>query len=136
MIYFFKKYEEIIRYLIIGGLTTIVSMILFYIPINTFLDGNIQIELQIANVISWVGSVLFAYITNRKYVFKIKNKSNFLEFSKFLESRLLTLFLDMFVMFIFTSFLLINYNFAKIVSMILVVIFNYILSKVFVFNKK
>ena len=113
MIYFFKKYEEIIRYLIIGGLTTIVSMILFYIPINTFLDGNIQIELQIANVISWVGSVLFAYITNRKYVFKIKNKSNFLEFSKFLESRLLTLFLDMFVMFIFTSFLLINYNFAK-----------------------
>lgn len=136
MIYFFKKYEEIIRYLIIGGLTTIVSMILFYIPINTFLDGNIQIELQIANVISWVGSVLFAYITNRKYVFKIKNKSNFLEFFKFLESRLLTLFLDMFIMFIFTSFLLINYNFAKIVSMILVVIFNYILSKVFVFNKK
>lgn len=136
MIKLLKKYEEIIRYLIIGVLTTIVSMILFYIPINTFLDGNIQLELQIANIISWIGSVLFAYITNRKYVFKVKGKSTFIEFLKFIESRVITLFLDMFVMYISTSLLLVNYNFAKIVSMILVVIFNYILSKIFVFKKK
>ena len=136
MLKLFKKYEEVIRYLIVGGLTTGFSMILFYVPINTFLDGNNQIELQIANIISWIGGVLFAYITNRKYVFMVKEKNNLLEFIKFVGSRVTTLLLDMFVMFVFTSLLLINYNIAKIVSMVLVIILNYILSKLFVFKKK
>ena len=69
----YKKHKEIINYVIVGGLTTIVSMVLFYGSTWTFLDGNNAFQLQIANVISWVGSVLFSYVANRIFVFESKN---------------------------------------------------------------
>ena len=75
----FYKYEEIISYLIVGGLTTMVSLITYYLLVYTILDPNIGIELQIANIVSWIFSVTFAYFTNRKYVFKSKNKISFKE---------------------------------------------------------
>ena len=70
------KYEEVIRYLIIGVLTTIVSLATYYILTFTVLDPKVSIQLQITNVISWIVSVTFAYFTNRKYVFKLKEKKN------------------------------------------------------------
>ena len=70
-----RKYEEVIRYLIVGVMTTIVSVIVFYGSTWTFLDGNDAIQLQIANVLSWALSVLFAYGMNRKHVFKSTNEN-------------------------------------------------------------
>lgn len=132
----YKKYKEIINYLIVGGLTTVVSMAIFYGSTWTFLDGNDAFELQVANVLSWVGAVLFSYFANRVFVFESKEKNIFKELMAFLSSRVVTLLLDMGTMFVLSTLLHINYNFSKIVAMVLVTVGNYVISKVFVFKKK
>ena len=131
----YKKYKEIINYLIVGGFTTIVSMGIFYGSTLTFLDGNDAIELQIANVLAWIGSVTFAYITNRIFVFESKNPNIFKEVISFVSSRVITLLMDMGTMFVLSTLLHINYNFSKIVASVLVVVGNYVISKIFVFKK-
>ena len=68
----FNKYRDIIMYLIFGVLTTVISLIVFYVLTKTILNANDKIELQIANIISWIAGVTFAYITNSKYVFNGK----------------------------------------------------------------
>ena len=65
--------REIISYLIVGILTTIVSLAVYYGCVATFLNPNDAVQLQAANVISWIASVTFAYFTNRKFVFQSKN---------------------------------------------------------------
>lgn len=132
----YKKYKEIINYLIVGGLTTVVSMAIFYGSTWTFLDGNDAFELQVANVLSWIGAVIFSYFANRVFVFESKEKNILKEFSAFVSSRVLTLLLDMGTMFVLSTLLHINYNFSKIVAMVLVTVGNYVISKVFVFKKK
>lgn len=132
----YKKYEEIINYLIVGVLTTIVSLATYFICTETFLDPTKKIELQIANIISWVFAVAFAYFTNRKFVFKSKNKNMLKEASSFVGSRILSLLMDMFTMFIIVSVLHLNDKIGKLVSQVIVTIANYILSKLFVFKKK
>ena len=132
----YKKHKEIINYLIVGGLTTIISMALFYGSTWTFLDGNNPIQLQIANVLSWTGAVIFSYFANRIFVFESKEKNILKEFLAFVSSRVLTLLLDMGTMFILSTLLQINYTISKIVAMVLVTVGNYVISKVFVFKKK
>ena len=130
------KHEEVLSYLIFGVLTTIVSLLIYYALVLTILNPNKAVELQIANIISWIGSVLFAYVTNRKYVFKSKNKNIFKEITSFYSGRIITLLLDMGVMFIFVTLLHGNDKVFKLVSQVLVVIGNYIISKLLVFKNK
>ncbi len=131
----YKAHKEIIRYLIVGGLTTVVSMVLYYGSIWTFLDAKDPIELQIANVLSWIGAVLFAYVTNRIFVFESKSTSVFKEFTSFVGSRVLTLLLDMGTMYVLVTVLAVNENISKIFAMVLVTVGNYVISKIFVFKK-
>ena len=132
----YLKYKEIINYLIFGVLTTIVSLATYYILTSTIINPNNGIELQIANIISWILSVSFAYITNRKYVFNSKSKNILSECSKFFTSRIVTLLLDILIMFIGVTLLKYNDKIVKIISQVLIIIGNYILSKIFVFNNK
>lgn len=132
----YKKYEEIINYLIIGVLTTIISLISYYICVSTILDPNNAFELQLANVISWILSILFAYITNRIFVFKSKDKNKLKELLSFIGSRIVTLLLDMFIMFSMVTCIGINDKISKFIAQTIVIVLNYILSKVFVFKKK
>lgn len=131
----YKQYEEIINYLIVGVLTTIVSLATYFICTKTFLNPSDKIELQIANIISWILAVTFAYFTNRKYVFKSKNKNMIKEASSFVASRIASLLMDMFTMFIIVSVLHFNDLIGKAVSQVIVTIANYILSKLIVFKK-
>ena len=131
----YKNYEEIINYLIVGGLTTIVSLITYYACVLTFLNPKSAIELQIANIISWIISVSFAYITNRLFVFKSKSKNILKEISTFISARIITLFLDMLIMFLMVTCMGINDKISKIVVQVVVIILNYIFSKLFVFKK-
>lgn len=131
-----KKYEEIIRYLIVGVLTTVVSLITYYICVFTFLDPKVALELQIANIISWICSVAFAYITNRIFVFKSKSNKLLKEISSFVSSRIVTLLLDMGMMFLMVTLLNMNDKISKIIVQVVVIILNYVLSKIFVFKKK
>lgn len=131
----YLKYKEIINYLIFGILTTIVSLLTYYILVFTILNPNNAIELQIANIISWITCVTFAYITNRKYVFNSKDKKITKEIIKFYSSRLTTLFIDMMIMYIFVTKLQFNDKIIKVIVQILIIILNYILSKILVFKK-
>ena len=117
-----NKYCEIISYLIVGVLTTIVSYGVYYVLTISLLNPNDKIELQIANIISWICAVAFAYFTNRKYVFKSKDDNILKESSKFCLSRVFTLLLDMLTMFIMVSTLNINDRVSKLVSQVLIII--------------
>ena len=133
----YKKYEEIIKYLIFGVLTTVVSLVTYYILVYTILDPNKPLELQIANIISWITCVTFAYITNRKYVFKSTNPEVMKEFIAFASGRISTGVMDIVIMFVTVNLFSMDYWIAKIfISSVLVMIANYLLSKLFVFKKK
>jgi len=131
----YSKYKEIYNYLIVGGLTTLVSLIVYYICVLTIFNPNNAIELQISNLFSWILSVLFAYFTNRVFVFKSKEKNLKKEATNFIGSRVLTLLLDMVVMFLLVTMLGFNDKLGKIISQIFVIVGNYIISKLFVFKK-
>lgn len=131
----YQKYEEIIKYVLVGGMTTVVSIVCFYASVWTFLDGNHPLQLQIANIISWIGGVAFAYVTNRTFVFKSENSNIVKEIFSFTGGRVLTLFLDMGLMFLLVTVLGGDYNFSKLVSTVLVMVGNYLISKLLVFKK-
>ena len=130
------KYKEIINYLIFGGLTTIISLVVYYVSTMTIFDVESSLELQLANTISWCAGVLFAYFTNRKFVFNSMNKNKLKEFITFTTSRISTLLLDMFVMFLFVTVLKYNDQIIKLISQILVIVGNYLLSRLIVFRKE
>ena len=130
------KYKELINYLIVGVLTTIVALAVYYICVLTFLDPNNKIELQIANILQWIAGVTFAYFTNRKYVFESKEENKIKEASEFVLSRLITLFMDMFIMWFGVSVMHGNDKILKLVSQVVITIANYVFSKLFVFRKK
>lgn len=131
----FNKYKEVIMYLIFGVLTTIVSLVSYYLLTITILNPESGIQLQIANVLSWIISVAFAYVTNRKYVFESKSKEFVKEISSFVGGRVATLLMDMVIMFIFVTLLHLNDKVFKLVSQVVVIVANYIISKIFVFKK-
>ena len=131
----YKKHEEIINYLIVGGLTTVVSLASYYLCVLTILNPNNALELQIANIISWICAVTFAYITNRKFVFKSKNKDIKKEVISFTSSRIVTLLMDMAIMWLMVTLMHFNDKIAKLVVQVVVTIGNYLLSKLFVFKK-
>ena len=129
-----SKKKEIILYLIFGILTTVVSLSTYYLCTITFLNPNNAIEIQIANIISWITCVTFAFFTNRKYVFESKEDIK-KEGIKFYISRLSALLIDVVMIFIFVSLLKINDKIIKLVNQVIIIIFNYIASKLFVFKK-
>ena len=132
----YQKYKEIINYLIFGVLTTVVSLVTYYICVYTILDPDNAVQLQIANVISWIISVAFAYITNRKFVFESKEKNKIKEASKFVTSRIATLIMDMAIMYDGVTALKFNDKIMKLISQVVVIVMNYILSKILVFKKE
>jgi len=155
----YKKYEEIIIYLIVGVLTTIFSWAACFVA-KLFLDSDNDIQNFIINSIGWVAGVLFAYPLNRIWVFKSTNKNIPKEFLGFATSRVSTWILDIVIMWLFVNILpltpilekvlalvsyspdaatlaTINYWFVKIfISAVLVTILNYVFSKVLIFGKK
>lgn len=131
----YRKYEEIINYLIAGVLTTLVSLAVYYGCVLTFLNPADPFELQAANVISWVLAVAFAYGINRSFVFKSKSENRFMEAVRFVGSRVTTLLMDMAVMYVFVTLLGGNDKIGKLISQVVVMAGNYLLSKLFVFKK-
>jgi putative flippase GtrA/UDP-N-acetylglucosamine transferase subunit ALG13 len=128
----YNKYREVLLYLVFGGLTTLINIVAFYIL------RKLSLELQVSNVIAWILSVLFAFITNKLFVFESKNKSkkeNFKEMTSFFGFRVLSLLFDIGFMHLLVSILNIHEMISKILSNILVIILNYIFSKLFIFKK-
>ena len=132
----FIKYEEIIIYLIVGVLTTIVSWGAAWVA-KFFLDDTVVWQNGVINTISWVAGVLFAYPLNRKWVFKSTNPKILSEFMGFAGSRVSTWIMDIVIMYVTVNVFHMDYWIAKIcISAVVVTIANYIFSKLLVFKKK
>ena len=134
----FKKYEEIIVYLIVGVMTTIVSWFCMFF-VNIVIFGNplypTSTQNLILSIVNWTAGVLFAYPTNRKFVFKSKDKNILGEFAKFVASRVSTLILDILLRQVL-GFLGVDVFVTTVISAVLVIIGNYVFSKLLVFRKK
>ena len=127
-----NKRLEILSYLLFGGLTTIVNILTYYIFTNL-----LSFNFEISNVIAWIISVTFAFITNKLFVFENNKKTSiFKQAISFYGFRLLSLFIDMVLMYLFIKILIINDMLAKVVVNVLVIIINYFFSKLFIFGKK
>lgn len=125
-----QKNKEIIMYLVFGVLTTVVNIVVYYIFSNL-----LHMNYLFSNAMAWFLSVLFAYVTNRKYVFGSKNNQIIKEAISFFGSRLATGIMDMMLMWFLVNFNIVNDVVAKVVVNVIVVILNYILSKLVVFKK-
>lgn len=126
----YKKYKEIIHYLIVGVLTTIVSLASYYL-FRLFISNY-----QVCTILSWITAVLFAYVTNKIFVFESKNKNIIKEFSEFVGARIMTLLFEMLFMFVTVELIHINDRIAKLIVQVFITILNYVLSKLFVFKKR
>ena len=131
----YLKYKEIINYLFFGGCTTVVNFISYYIPARVF-----GVDEIISNIIAWCISVLFAYITNKLFVFSSKT-NNFVgilkEMFSFIFARLFTGALcDVGLFALMIDVLGINDIISKITTQILVVVLHYVFSKLIIFKKK
>lgn len=129
-----REKKEILSYLIFGGLTFLVS-VTSYAIFDTVLSMN---EL-IANVLSWILAVSFAYVTNKKWVFDAPthNAQELLkQVSSFFGGRVATLLVEEFILLIFVTLLKFPSIPVKVVAQIIVIVLNYIISKWFIFKNK
>lgn len=130
---FLKKERELILYGIFGVGSTAINIVVFHFC------GYCQLPLIPSNIIAWFFAFLFAFITNKAFVFQSKawtGKTAFREFSSFLAARLFTLVLDTILMCVMVEWLMIGRLISKIVVNIVVIIVNYVISKFFIFYKK
>ena len=133
-----KKYEEIIVYLIVGGITTVISWTVMFL-VSYLAFGNPLHPTAAQNLVlstaNWTAGVASAYPMNRIWVFKSKEANWVKEATKFVGSRISTYVLDLVVRQIFGR-LGVNVYVTTVVSAILVIVGNYVLSKLLVFRKK
>lgn len=131
----YAKYEEIIVYLIVGVVNTIISWAAWFGCAYTFLDAEIVWQNFLLSVISWVVGVITGYFMNRIFVFKSHAPNIWKEFLQFSGGRLSTWALDAVMMILMVNILHIHEGFSKIFVSALVMVGNYIISKFFVFKK-
>lgn len=123
----------ILMYLVMGGITTLINIVSFWLC-----NSLLGINYSVATIIAWVFSVMFAYVSNKMYVFESKNTSGAVlirEVLSFVGFRILSLLMDLLVMYICVSLLKVHPLIAKILANVVVLIANYVFSKVFIFKK-
>ena len=128
---FYRRHRDMLLYLFFGVLTTAISwssFYLFFYPLG--------INELLSNILSWIAAVLFAFLTNRRWVFSQKTGAFVPEMGRFFASRLTTLCLEELIIFLFVTCLAYHAMAVKILGNILILVLNYILSKYFVFIKK
>ena len=134
----YYKNPRVWNYIIVGGLTTLVSIGLKYLLLFTILDASNPFELQLSVILSWIGAVSFAYISNRVFVFDSKSKKIFAEVLSFFGGRVFTLVMEMIIMWFFVTLLGFDTDMwvliITILCQILIMILNYFISKFWVFK--
>ncbi|WP_047982592.1 GtrA family protein [Ornithinibacillus contaminans] len=125
--------RELFWYIVMGILTTLINFVTFYLLLYWW-----KFDFKIATSIAWIVSVLFAYITNKIIVFKSKtfNFGGMLkELLSFYSFRLLSYFIDIGLMIVLINYLHMNESYSKILVNILIIVINYIISKVYIFKR-
>jgi len=130
----YQRYREFILYVLWGTLTTVVNYSIFY------LCGPLLENHYIAvNVLAWIISALFAFWTNKTFVFESKSWKMAValpELGMFMGARLFSLGLETLLLWLCVESALLSVHIAKLLASILVVILNYVFSKVFIFHKE
>jgi putative flippase GtrA len=130
---------ELWNYLIVGGLTTVVGVGSKFLLLKSVFDQTNGLELQLAELTAWIIAVLFAYVTNRIFVFKSHSKNIIKEFISFVSGRVVTQIIQMLIMFIFVTLLALNSDgwvlLFSIICQIMQIVLNYVISKLFIFKK-
>ena len=129
----FRKYADIIAYLFFGVLTTAVNYVV-YLPCYNLLG----LSAAVSNVIAWVGAVAFAYLTNKPFVFKSHDWSAATvipELTRFVGCRVGSGLLETGIIFLTVDCLRFDGNVMKLITSVLVVVLNYVGSKLLVFKK-
>lgn len=128
----YQRYRELINYLFFGVLTTVVNYVTYLVLAPFFTLTTVP------TVVAWILSVLFAYLTNRRYVFcsHTVGKDALKEASGFFMARVMSGVLDVAIMWVFVDLIGFNDLLIKLLSNVVVVVFNYIASKMVVFSKK
>lgn len=130
---FYKKYKEMLLYLFFGGLSFIVS-------ISTYAGFNVGMGINelVANVLSWIITVLFAFLTNRVWVFQSPT-NGVSEFMKqmfaFYSGRVITLIIEEVILLVFITWLGFNSMVIKVIAQVIVILLNYVISKLVIFKK-
>ena len=129
-----NNHRQILLYLVFGGLTTAVNYVVYF-PLFYW----VQLSAALSNIIAWVAAVIFAFITNKPFVFRSHDWSLPVvlpEFGKFVGCRVGSGLLETAVIFLTVDVMHLNGNVIKIVVSVFVVILNYVASKLVVFRKK
>lgn len=129
-----KKYRSFIAYAVFGVFTTVVNIVTYNICYVQMGMSN-----TISNVISWVLAVTFAYLTNKVWVFDSRSWEWSVlvkEVPAFISCRLATGIMDLVIMFVSVDVMKANGMIMKILSNVLVIILNYVFSKLVIFKKK
>ncbi len=125
-----KLDKELVLYVFFGCLTALVNFVVYF-----FFEGVLGINYLISNVIAWFFSVLFAYVTNRIWVFESKSSNILKEMSLFFGGRIFSGVVDTGLMYLFIDILSIGNFISKVTVQVIVVILNYVFSKLIVFKK-
>lgn len=123
--------RETISYIIFGVLTTIINYCVYFLFTIVF-----EINYFIANMVSWIVSVIFAYLTNKFFVFALQNlklDAVLKEMISFISTRVISLIMEIAILYTFVDLIGISDFIVKIFAGFLVIILNYLLSKIFVF---
>lgn len=127
------KYWDILSYLFFGVMTTVVNYAV-YLPIYNFLG----LSAAVSNVIAWVAAVAFAFLTNKPFVFKSHDwsaKTVIPELTKFVSCRIASGAMETLILLLTVDMLGWNGNIWKLITQVLVVVLNYVTSKLVVFKK-
>lgn len=130
---FYLKHKEMLLYLFFGGLT-------FLISVASFAAFNLSMKINelIANVLSWIIAVLFAFFTNRIWVFSSPTNTIAVFLKQmlyFFSGRVVTLILEEVILYIFITKFRFSSIFIKIIAQVAVIVANYVISKLFVFKE-
>lgn len=129
----FRKYREQIAYVFFGGLTTIVNIIVYYLS-----DEGMKLGTVPSTAIAQVAAVLFAYVTNRKFVFHSNARGGgalLREMGSFFACRAVSFFLDIGIMWLTVDIWGWAGMIMKIVSNVIIIVINYVASKLLIFNR-
>lgn len=126
-----KKYREVILYLVLGVCTTLINLAVFWV-----LHSPLKVNELVANVIAWTMAVMFAYLTNRELVFHAGRGSFFKQMVTFYLGRVITLVLEEAALLVFITLLDFNSMAVKLAAQVMVIILNFIISKLIIFKKK
>ena len=133
------KHREILVYLIVGVMTTVFAWAIRFLWNIVFYAGTahpLPVQTTILTIVEFIAGVSFAYPTNRKWVFRSTNPNILKEAAGFVSARLTTLAIQMLLNLVIINLLHVNFYVATVVIGIIVVILNYVFSKLLVFRKK